>query len=312
MLNVPEVGVRPYSDQRGHQSDLSIFTDWLEGSVLFGRDDSLSIAEIKDTLTDEHIYEDQDKASEFLTDVWTEIRRRKVALGNSYPIACQPTKLARTAAWRDAPAYAFCLLLSYSDRYPEWRKSFGNDFTEQGLLFERVTELALNNELSEWTSHSTGWSRTQTAQIKDSVETVRGLLNEKEGRIDLIPDLNTIKDAGLDIVLWRPFPDSRNGCPLYLVQCASGANWEEKRTQPEINLWRTMIEFAAIPKRALAIPYAISDDEFWISCRRMDGMLLDRLRLLSGGRRSARWLTQDVNRRVVAWMRPRVKDLPTM
>jgi len=312
MLEVPEIGVRPYSAQRGHQSDLSVFTDWLEGSLLFGSDDSLSIAEIKDALTDEHIYEDQDKASEVLTDVWTEIKRRKKALGNSYPISCQPTKLVRAMVWREAPAYAFCLLLSYSERYPEWRKSFGKNYTEQGLLFEEITALALNNELSEWTSHATGWARTQTARIKDSVEMVRGLLNEKEGRIDLIPDLNTIKDAGLDLVLWRPFPDSRIGCPLYLVQCASGANWEGKRTEPDLNLWRTMIEFAAIPKKALAIPYAISDNDFWISCRRMDGMLLDRLRLLSGGRRSPKWLTQDVNRRVVAWMKPRVKDLPTL
>jgi hypothetical protein len=180
------------------------------------------------------------------------------------------------------------------------------------LLFEEITALALGSELSDWTAHPTGWSRAQTAGIKDSIEQVRGLLNEKEGRIDLIPDIQTIKDAGLDLVLWRPFPDSRIGCPLYLVQCASGANWEGKRNQPDIHLWRTMIEFAALPKRALAIPYAISDEDYWISCRRMDGMLLDRLRLLSGGQRSSRWLSRDVNRRVIAWLRPRVKDLPTL
>ncbi len=312
MLDVPEIGVRPYSARRGHQSDLTIFTDWLEGSLLFGRDDSLSIAEIKDTLTDEHIYDDQDKASELLTDVWTEVKRRKKVLGTSYPISCEASKLVRIAPWRESPAYSFCLVLSYSERYPEWRKSFGNNFTEQGLLFEEVTALALRNELSQWTSHTTGWSRTQTQHIIDSVEMVRGLLNEKEGRLDLIPDLNTIKDAGLDLVLWRPFADGRIGFPLYLVQCASGANWEEKRNQPDINLWRTMIEFAAMPKKALAIPYAISDMEFWMSCRRMDGMLLDRLRLLSGGRRSPNWITRDVKRRLVAWMRPRIKDLPML
>ncbi len=312
MLGVPEIGVRPYSAQRGHQSDLGVFTDWLEGSVLFGRYDSLSLAEIKDTLTDEHIYDDQDKASELLADAWNEVQRRKKALGNSYPIVCSATRVARAMKWREAPAYAFCLLLSYSERYPEWRKGFGNDFTEQGLLFEEITALALQNEMGDWSSHSTGWSRAHAARIKDSVEEVRGLLNEKEGRIDLIPDLSAVKDAGLDLVLWRPFPDRRIGCPVYLVQCASGANWEGKRTEPNINLWRTMIEFAALPKKALAIPYAISDEDYWISCRRMDGMLLDRLRLLSGGRRSPRWLSTNVHRRVIAWMKPRVKDLPTL
>ncbi len=143
MLDVPEIGVRPYSAGRGHQSDLTIVTDWIEGSLLFSRDNSLSIADIKDTLTDEHIYDDQDKASEIISDVWTEIRRRKKALGTSYPVSCESAKLVRTAPWRDCPAYSFCLVLSYAERYPEWRKSFGKDYNEQGLLFEQITSLAL-------------------------------------------------------------------------------------------------------------------------------------------------------------------------
>ena len=73
MLNLPESGILPYSEKKGHRSDLNVFTDWLEGSLLFGTDDTLSIAEIKDVLTDEHVYEDQDKASELLSDVWRNI-----------------------------------------------------------------------------------------------------------------------------------------------------------------------------------------------------------------------------------------------
>lgn len=311
MLSLPEDGIRPYSAENGHQSDLGIFTDWLEGSLLFGGDSSLSIAEIKDVLTDEHIYDDQDRASELLGDVWGEIKRRASALGGSYPIMADSLKLTRTLAWRQAPAYSFCLLLSYSDRYPDWRKGFGKNFTEQGLLFEEITAEALTHEMSDWKAHATGWSRTRADRIQRSVEEVRGLLREQQGRLDLIPDLKNIKDAGLDLVLWRPFSDGRIGVPLYLVQCASGANWEKKRNEPEVDFWRTLIDFAVLPKRALAIPYAISDRDHWISCRRMNGMLFDRFRLLSGGRRQAKWLSTVVTKRIVAWMKPRVIGLPT-
>jgi len=80
MLNLPESGIQPYSEKKGHRSDLNVFTDWLEGSLLFGADETLSIAEIKDVLTDEHIYEDQDKASELLSDAWGNIELRNSAL----------------------------------------------------------------------------------------------------------------------------------------------------------------------------------------------------------------------------------------
>ena len=311
MLSFPESGIRPYSAQSGHQCDLDIFSDWLEGSLLFGVEEVLSISDIKDVLSDEHIYDDQDKASELLSDVWGVITRRNAALGDSYPIKTNGLKLTRRFAWQDCPAYSFCLLLSYSDRYRKWRKSFGRNFTEQGRLFEDVTAEALAHEMSDWKAYPTGWSRTRTNKIEKNIECIRSMLGEKQGRLDSIPDLKQMKDAGLDLVLWRPFPGGRTGVPLYLVQCASGANWEKKRNEPEIDLWRTMIDFAARPKKALAIPYAISEDEHWISCRRMNGMLLDRLRLLSGGHRQAEWISAEISSRIVAWMKPRVSGLPT-
>ena len=68
MLSLPAVGIQPYSAQAGHQSDLNIFTNWLEGNLLFQADNTLSLADVKDLLSDEHIYDDKDKASELLDD----------------------------------------------------------------------------------------------------------------------------------------------------------------------------------------------------------------------------------------------------
>jgi len=308
MLGLPQSGIRPF--RNGHRTDLCIFCDWLEGSLLFTGHGRLSLPDIKDVLMEEYLYDRQDKASEFLADVWREFGRRKSALGKSYPIQIENLRLLRLTTWRQSPAYSFCLLLSYAERYRKWAKSFGADFTEQGLLFEEITAEALRQELDGWSIHSTGWSSARAAGLKTIVEDVRMRLGEKAGRPEEFPKFKVAKDAGLDVVLSRPFSDNRIGFPLYLVQCASGANWEGKRNEPNTNVWETLIDFAVTPKKALAIPFALPDQEFWWNCRHMDGMLIDRMRLLSGGRRRPNWVSEDVKRRVIDWMVPRVKALP--
>jgi len=308
MLALPEIGITPF--RNGHRTDLGIFCDWLEGSLLFTGDGRLSLSDIKDVLMEEHLYVQQDKASEFLADVWRELDRRKSALGASYPIRIENLRLLRLTAWRQSPAYSFCLLLSYADRYGRWAKGFGPDFTEQGLLFEEITAQALRQEFDGWSIHSTGWSRAQAAKLEAIVEEVRIHLGEEAGKPERFPRFKAAKDAGLDIVLSRPFSDNRVGFPLYLVQCASGAKWEGKRNEPNLNIWRTLIDFAVVPKKALAIPFALPDREFWVSCRHMDGMIIDRMRLLSGRRRGITSVSNNVKRRVIGWMAPRVKVLP--
>src|ERR1700733_4555208 len=113
MLRLPESGFRPYRNGR-HRTDLSIFCDWLEGSLLFTGYSCFSFFEIKDVLMKEHLYEKQDKASELLADAWREFDRRKSALGQSYPIQIENLRLVRLTPWRQSPAYSFCLLLSFA------------------------------------------------------------------------------------------------------------------------------------------------------------------------------------------------------
>jgi hypothetical protein len=308
MLRLPESGLKPY--RNGHQTDLSIFCDWLEGSLLFTSHGRLSLSDIKDVLMEEHLYERQDKASEFLADAWRELDRRQSVLGPSYPIQIENLRLLRLMSWRQSPAYSFCLLLSFVECYRNWAKGFGPDFTEQGLLFEEITCAALKQEMDGWKVYSTGWSSARASGLKTIVEDVRALLGEQAGNLSKFPKFKVAKDAGLDVVLLRPFSDNRIGYPLYLVQCASGAKWEGKRNQPNLNAWRTFIDFAVMPKKALAIPFALRDEDFWWSSRHMDGMLIDRMRLLSGGRRKLDWISGDIKRRVISWMAPRVKVLP--
>src|SRR2546426_729230 len=119
MLKLPESGFKPYQNGE-HQTDLSVFCDWLEGSLLFTKKERISISEIKDILNEEYLYTQQDKANEFLAFVWREFTRRKNALGSTYPIEIDQDHISRAATWRQSAPYAFCLLLSFAARYKAW------------------------------------------------------------------------------------------------------------------------------------------------------------------------------------------------
>ena len=69
-----------------------------------------------------------------------------------------------------------------------------------------------------------------------------GDLGRRSGKHRQVPDLQTAKDAGLDMVLFRSFNDNLLGFRTYLMQCASSVKWEEKRYQANISEWRTSTE----------------------------------------------------------------------
>ena len=67
---------------------------------------------------------------------------------------------------------------------------------------------------------------------KDFVGALEDLCHVKirEGEPDNeFPDINMMKDAGLDIVAWLPFPDNRSAKVIAFGQCATGDNWWGKR-----------------------------------------------------------------------------------
>jgi len=63
MLAKPEDGI--FRSINEHNSELEVFCDWIEGSILF-TDKIISTSDLIDNLIELHIYEDQDFASQFM------------------------------------------------------------------------------------------------------------------------------------------------------------------------------------------------------------------------------------------------------
>src|SRR5207302_4544547 len=203
MLSIPSYGV--HRSVTTHNINISVFCDWLEGCVLFQEDRDLSGSDVIDHLVETQIYSTQNLAWELLADAWRELRRRQNLLGAGYPVAVGERRLTRIREWRGTPAYAFCLILAFAKWYPSWARQFGKDHTAQGELFESLAKESLQKLFSGWVVHATGWRRSQTKKLANVVSEVVKLLSEGAGE-RLRWTKPSANDAGLDLLLFRPFP----------------------------------------------------------------------------------------------------------
>jgi hypothetical protein len=310
MLQLPRSAMRKSVEK--HNVNPDILCDWIEGNILFDLEE-MSRSDVVDVLTENAIYLDQDFASEMVDIVWAEIERRLKLLGDAgySPIQFAPKRVSRTKDWRDSPGYSLCIILSYLQLYPEWASKFGKDFTEQGAIFEELTKEAMIGLLPGWVIHSTGWTKDNPVTLKEVLNDVSNRLDEIQGNVERWVD-TTANELGLDLICYRPFPDRRVGKPVFLMQCASGGNWESKLKTPDLDLWGKIIDWASYPKRGFSMPFALSEVEFIRKCRAVDGLLLDRYRLLSVGHDNPNWMSEPLKQRVVAWLEPRINTLPKL
>ena len=291
-----------------HNIKLEIFCDWIEASILFSEYDILSTTDVVDALVEGEIYASQDFAREMVDNGWRELERRQSWMGASSPIEVVGQRVRRTKNWHDCAGYSFLMVLSLARLYPDWAGRFGRDFTEQGMLFEELTEQALHGLFPGWEVFITGWSRERVNKLGAVVREVASRVNEPIGNIGrwTREDAN---EAGLDVLCYYGFKDGKGGYPVYLFQCASGIQWEQKIHTPDIKIWSRIIEFPYPPKKAFVMPFAIPDDEFVRVCNRIDGLLLDRYRILFPGVTNPDWIDIGLSIRLVDWIRKRTDSL---
>ena len=306
MLGIPTVGFAYSSTQ--HNVELDVLCDWIEGSVLF-LGEPLSASDVVDSLCENEIYSKQELAWEMVTNGWRELKRRIGWLGAGSPLTFAGRRLERTLDWKQSPAHAFCLCLSFARWFPNWSSQFGHDYTEQGALFETLTIESLKHHFPDWGIHATGWSKSRTDKLPQVVATVATLLGEPTGQIQRWTKASA-NEAGLDILCFHTFGDDRAGVQVLLVQCASGKHYEGKLHTPDLRVWKRIVEFTSDPSKAFSTPFALADAEFTRVVNLVNGMLLDRYRLLSPARSKADWLSAQLSNDIIAWLESRVAALP--
>lgn len=211
-----------------------------------------------------------DRASDELDD-------RALACGGAYPFTRGPQYLqAVPNAVRSV--YVFLLLLS-TDGVGAGPPGFSA--TE---LFEDVAAVAAQSFLGRHEDvriYHFGFPRRRTLRgFKPAVDELCAQLGEG-GRARDRPTRRHQKDAKLDLVTWRSFPDRRMGQLVVFGQCAAGANWTTKLSelQPRtfVNLWMTD-GLAMDPARMFFCPFRVERD-WWETRVYESGLLFDRCRI---------------------------------
>ena len=154
MLSIPTAGF--HRSVNRHNIELDIFCDWIETSILFADHNILSTTDVVDALIEGGVYATQDYAREMVDNGWRELQRRQNWMGVSSSIDVNGQRIRRTKHWRDCAGYSFLMMLSLARLYPGWARRFGQNYTEQGVLFEELTKQALQGLFPEWDIFITG------------------------------------------------------------------------------------------------------------------------------------------------------------
>jgi len=261
-------------------------SDWMEISALLDEtDNSSSIEEMISLLK---ISTTDNRDDEIRADISSELISRTKKLQDAYPFSFNGIVLSVknpndfTNQW----AYIFCLLISY----------FGVNKGQTGLalwkqnemtsMFEHISTIAAKNFLSsnevEAKELRFGFPRDTLDPKYKSFKSALSLLKSviQEGTIRENPVCRNQKDAGLDIVVWRDFPDGKTNKILLLGQCAAGTDFKEKRN--DIQKIEGFFSFLTDPIRGFFIPHELDDDDWGqLSYDSYIGIIFDRSRVAS-------------------------------
>ena len=201
-----------------------------------------------------------------VADAWTELEERAALSGDQWPFVLSSNALER----RFAP--------SDDDLLPAFFAALGlreNIELAHRELFEQcVTELIL-----AVLPFSARLGHQRRPPVPSSF---REAFAEYAQRIDervIQEPPSSDNDLKMDVVAWRPFSDRRGGYFNLVGQCATGADWDEKLDELNLDVIADHLKWAVTPLRFFATPHVVPLQKM----RRFSvrgGIILDRPRLL--------------------------------
>jgi hypothetical protein len=272
-------------------SDSIEHADWIELEAIASQNGSCSYEELA---TQIHISgttdvmesdetDDEDAAGDLSYEVadrtWAEIERRHQWCGGDdglYPFEVSTGSISLKKS-PEASSYVFQLLLSHFGRTAGPTGTFGE------RIFEHLSSAAGTSYFGGETNNARHFRFGLPRPDRTGFETA---LN------NLCRELNcgTVKhgaalmgeqqDSHLDVVVWRSFPDDREGKVIGFGQCATGKHWRDKlqELQPETFASEWLNDrFHPQPVRMFFLPHCVEDRQ-WSHVTINAGVVFDRCR----------------------------------
>ena len=310
--------------------DVSGYADWVELQTMAGDHGSVSQADIERTLAgggrygfapselyamdrdapDQHDHDADDQAERFVDEVWAALRLRSLELGTSYPLDVASDSVSRRAdTWRNTPSFTHLILTTHTSRYPEGHmvpRVQGYGFRR---LFEKVVQASqvglLGGEASRFgVPVEDGWPAGTNNRIARFAEELGGLFVLRTN-VD-----SKAGDRTLDVAARLRLGGHSAGTLALLTQCATGKNWEQKRGEPALARWSTVIDWDGVMIRAVAVPWWLEPTQYSKYFRYFDSAIVfDRRRLLAG--EPDDHLDANTQNQIEAWCAAQIAALPS-
>ena len=233
-------------------------------------DDRGDLAEATESKISNDSTEHDSQIERLLSDLFFELERRQKAAGGHYPFDVIDAGRALMFRQQDQftyghVAYLYGLLASEA----AFGKILPRDFftAEDRKVIPDLMQILGTIAAAGFvggSSMSFGHPRPKlskfTAALKQLVEQ-----KVREGKLSLHPkpgSARMAKDAGIDIVAWRHFPDGFPGKVLLFGQCATGkSDWERKGIRQYLNAFFNDFFVTRMPSRiidAIFLPFSLS------------------------------------------------------
>lgn len=265
------------------QRDVITLTDWAEAVMLVEGISEFSEADLRGRIVEQaedEVAADEIPGRQQTEDILREVARRARHAPSTYPFRRGGYGIER-ANERLVAVYAFLLFLSMPET-PFRKTVYSNAVTP---LFDFVGAAALADLLgTEAQVIRFGWpvSGGRPTGPRTALEWLSaelGLDHDKTA-----PVSQAVKDAGVDVVLWRPFKDGRAAFPILLAQCTVGrVEWQRKGRDIQRSLWRRYLGLGWDPPTALVLPFCIHEPdrfEAWGLVNHDVSYIVDRIRLM--------------------------------
>ena len=212
--------------------------------------------------------------------VFDEITDRSFAAGHAYPMSIEDDVLCLNHRWDEFLPYIFCLVLSYFSTFESRMTRRSTTYTSR--WFEHLSRDAAQSYVSG-VAVRFGFPREPAELPQDfrgAIDFIcRNIIFEGIGyKPASVPD---DKDAGIDILACRNWPDQLPGKILLFGQCASGLLWNTKVNEldPRVFIDEWLQESPRSPfVKSLFIPHRIDQPTFEHTTRHA-GIVFDRCRI---------------------------------
>lgn len=240
--------------------------------------------EMSPSTLDEPDWEQRDTQTENLVGgALEELERRQMMMGQIYPFDLKDGGLEYRGS--ATGIYEFCLsaTLNVTGKVA--------NLPRPTVVFEWLARDILKLYIGRGSQgFRTGWPSDKlenrgrgTLQLFKQLNELSGAFEWKpKSYLPAHPKPRHLKDAGLDVVVWKPFPDDRGCCLFALGQCACGrTDWQNKLEDLSLKRLRNWFEdpTAAEPLRCFLVPFHIPNRAHLHEVSSYAGVTLDRARL---------------------------------